>query len=315
MKRTTIMLFAAMVVASVCLVGCKEGILGGGGGEEEELHGGFNSMGASYTVYSVAPGKRVHFSKGNLQHHPAFGAWRFAENQYDAVLDSNAFADEDYKSWIDLFGWGTSGWDGGAFAYQPWSTNNQDTSYCPGGDWTNGLFGPGENADWGMYNSIFGGGNQPKMWRTLKRDEWLYLIDTNEVRKDKFGFGVIGDKHFGLIILPDDWKKPAGLSFTASNGTDTCSELNHYSYNEWMKMDSVGAIFLPVSSMRNGKDVDAWDIDGHRFGYYWTASYEFTNTAYAFVFNNQGVMDNSTVKTDPRGRHYGMAVRLVRDEK
>lgn len=306
------------MLAAVSLVGCKEGVLGGGGDSEEELHSGFNTMGASYAVYSVAPGKKVHFSKGNLQHHPVFGAWRFAENQYEAMLDSNTLVAEDYKGWIDLFGWGTSGWDGGAEAYQPWSTDSQDKHYWPGGDWTNGLFGPGEKADWGVYNSIFAAGNQPGLWRTLKRDEWRYLLDTNEVRKGKNGFGLIGDKYYGLIILPDEWKIPAGLSFTASNGTDTCSELNHYSMNDWLRMDSVGAIFLPVASLRNGKNVDTWNLAGMRRGAYWTASYEFQETAYAFLFNQEGLnsaMDNSTIKLEAWGRHYGMAVRLVKDEK
>lgn len=319
MKRTTITLFLAVLLTSVSLVGCGEKIFGGGeNGGDEEVQYGFNAVGASYALFSVAPGKQVRFSKGNLQHHPSYGAWRFAENQYDAILDSNSLIDENYRGWIDLFGWGTSGWDGGAVAYQPWSIDVKDTDYWVGGDWTNGLFGSGEQGDWGVHNSIYGAGNQPKLWRTLKRDEWLYLLDSNEVRKDKFGFGVIGNNHYGLMILPDDWKLPSGMKFTASDGTVAGSELNIYTYDEWSKLDSAGVIFLPVGSQRSGKMIDTYDADPLRRGFYWTASYRDELQAYALAFNQKGVntaIDEYTVKSYITGRHMGMSVRLVQDKR
>lgn len=313
------MLCAAIAVLAMGFAACsKLGIGPGNEGNGEEGQSGFNSAGASYALYSVAPGKQVHFSKGNLQYHPAFGAWRFADNQYDAMLDSNTCIAEDYKGWIDLFGWGTSGWDGGAVAYQPWSTDVVDTHYFVGGDETNGLFGPGAEGDWGVHNSIFGAGNQPGLWRTLKRDEWLYLVDSNDVRKNKCGFAKIADKHYGFVILPDDWKLPQGLSFKPTDGTVANSEYNSYSYNEWSRMDSAGAVFLPVGSQRGGKQIDVYSNDPYRRGFYWSASYRNRNEAYSLAFNQLGVntaIDDRTVRSYSAGRHMGMSVRLVQDKK
>ncbi len=77
--------------------------------------------GAINGKFSVASGKQVYFSKGNLQYQASSNTWRFAEHQYDFVGDdtngnvsvgsdkcNNALISSSYTGWIDLFGWGTS---------------------------------------------------------------------------------------------------------------------------------------------------------------------------------------------------------------
>lgn len=76
-------------------------------------------------------GDKVYFSQGNLQYQASTHTWRFAENQYDAIGSDNRKIAADYAGWIDLFGWGTSGYDNTAndplaVNYQPWSTSNSE---------------------------------------------------------------------------------------------------------------------------------------------------------------------------------------------
>ena len=96
----------------------------------------------------------MRFSKGNLRYNAAFNAWKLADNQYDYVGKDNNNIAPDYNGWIDLFGWGTSGWESGAVAYQPWDTTTIDSNYWVGGYWCNGLFDGYEQADWGYHNII-----------------------------------------------------------------------------------------------------------------------------------------------------------------
>ena len=41
-------------------------------------------------VFSVAEGRQVQFSQGNLQYQPSTATWRFAEHQYDMIGATNA---------------------------------------------------------------------------------------------------------------------------------------------------------------------------------------------------------------------------------
>lgn len=93
--------------------------------------------------FKVSADKEVVFARGNLQYstqgeHACAdgttqkGTWRIADNQYDFIGDANANIAEDYTGYIDLFGWGTSGWSGGIAAYQPWSTSLSSANYYAG---------------------------------------------------------------------------------------------------------------------------------------------------------------------------------------
>ena len=110
-------------------------------------------------------GDQVYFSQGNLQYQASTNTWRFAEHQWDYVGtqipdvqgyvggnvagSSNHLIAETYNGWIDLFGWGTSGWNCGNYYYHPWdSVSNSSSLYGPPGEFD--LTGFYSNSDWGF---------------------------------------------------------------------------------------------------------------------------------------------------------------------
>lgn len=81
--------------------------------------------------FSISDTQKVIFSSGNLQYNASSTEWRFALHQYDIIGEQNANISSTYDGWIDLFGWGTSGWnntqnDPFAINYQPWATNGTE---------------------------------------------------------------------------------------------------------------------------------------------------------------------------------------------
>ena len=123
--------------------------------------------GALPGIFSVSSNNKINFSHGNLQYRPRIKTWRFAVNQYDiAGSDNNNVYMQSYcNTWVDLFGYGTSGWDGGAGRFMPYETTTNNSEYTEGAD-GNDLIDFYANADWGYYNPIINGGNQMAMWRT-----------------------------------------------------------------------------------------------------------------------------------------------------
>ncbi|MBQ0154927.1 MAG: hypothetical protein KBS70_09180 [Bacteroidales bacterium] len=129
-----------------------------------------------------ADGDKVQFSMGNLIYDSATKSFSFAAEQTD--LGS-------------YFGWGTSGYHDSedalnvhylptdeTIAYTADNTANT-TGYGPSfvdehqrditwSGWDGCRY---SNYDWGVYNPITNGGNQAGLWRTLTKDEWLYLLE------------------------------------------------------------------------------------------------------------------------------------------
>ena len=100
-----------------------------------EIYSGDTPLGAINGLFSVSENNQVYFSKGNLQYQASTNIWRFAENQWDYVGEDNANISETYDGWIDLFGWGTSGYNHGANCYQPWSTSQNNSDYFAYGNY------------------------------------------------------------------------------------------------------------------------------------------------------------------------------------
>ena len=241
-------------------------------------------------LFSVAEGKQVIFSQGNLQYKASTDTWRFAENQYDAQGDKNSNIAEDYTDFIDIFGWGTSGFNG----KNPWMTSTSSTDY---GDGTNDI--AGTDYDWGVYNSESITNNAGLKWRTLTADEWYYLFSTRPNRGA--GRATACNMH-GYIILPDNWTLPEGLEFTKNAQT---WDVNVYDADDWAKMEQAGAVFLPAAGYRYGateyKGLGEW-------GYYWTSSAKNDNDAVSFYFAEYAFDADWSM-----GRENGYSVRLVSD--
>lgn len=264
----------------------------------------FDANGASKALFSVAANKQVRISRGNLQYQATTDTWRFAAKQYEVMGAANDYVSPSNEGWIDCFGWGTSGWESGANAYQPWSISVDDADYQPGGNWQNGLTGDYANADWGVYNAISNGGNQAGMWRTLTNVEWAYLFGGGN-RASKWGRVTIDGLYKGLILLPDEWTAPDGISFTpARNGFNS----NAYTMEQWERMEAAGAIFLPAAGFRQ---YTFFDYE-NQYGVYWSVSpygAERSDCALCLIFN-----DSMLYPSDGEGRHNALSVRLVQDK-
>ena len=128
-----------------------------------------SNMGALNGEFTINDkGGKICFSQGALQFNPAKYEFRFAMNQYDIIGKDNEKIAPTYNGWIDLFGWGTSGFMG----CQPTEVSDNARDYGPS---TGGI--AGTNYDWGVYNPITNGGNKEGLWRTPTRVEWEYLIE------------------------------------------------------------------------------------------------------------------------------------------
>ena len=275
--------------------------------------------------YWVSDTKRVYFSQGNLQFNAVqgthdvlggtsevAGAWRFAENQYDYIGKANSNISESYDGWIDLFGWGTSGWSSGATAYQPWSISTSYLDYYPGNNYSHNLTDTYAKADWGVYNAISNGGNTPNKWRTLTMSEWQYLFKNN-----KWTLGYIKDGEDiqrCFMLIPQGFTAPNGVNVTVistslslsdgyTSGFTTISYVdNIYTTEQFSSLEKLGVVALPCGGYRDGTTGDVG------FGYYWSSSAYSMYSAYGFYFYSTGVVSyyNSY-------RYYGGSVRLVRD--
>ena len=258
--------------------------------------------GALPGLFSVSATQQVHFSQGNLQYQASTNTWRFAEHQYDCIGSANSNISSTYSGWIDLFGWGTSGWNSGAVCYQPWSTSESNSDYYPGGSYTNGLTGAYADADWAWHNAISNGGNVVHLWRSLTSAEWIYLLGERNDAYDKRGTGNINGLP-GLIILPDSWTLPSGCSFTPGEATPDWTQ-NSYTLSQWALMEAAGAIFLPAAGWRNGTEVgDVGNVGIYRS----TTPLDEEAVDRMFFFSD-------LLHADGRhGRYSGLPVRPVQD--
>ncbi|MBQ0016929.1 MAG: hypothetical protein KBT04_08100, partial [Bacteroidales bacterium] len=281
--------------------------------------------GALPGLFSVSYNKKVYFSAGNLQYstrgtHDCIdgtrqpGTWCFANNQYDYIGCSNRYIDASYSGWIDLFGWGTSGYHNPSDSYNtnyyPYSSSVSEVKpsyndYGYGPSFTmadNNLVGSSANYDWGVYNAISNGGNTPGMWRTLTLMEWAYLYLARPEASSKWGSATVNGNH-GIIFLPDEWTLPEGSEFTPGSGEEWLT--NVYSDSQWMAMENAGALFLPAAGYRLGQDID----DVGAFSYYWSSSATNSGCADYLNFGSLGEFGMYYYAS-----HVGLSVRLVCDE-
>ena len=279
--------------------------------------GGGLPQGALPGVFSVASGRTVHFSQGNLQYigSAATPYWKFAEHQYDILGTTTGQNSAAANVDRDLFGWGTSGWNNGNTYYQPYNTSNTGNSsdgygYGPmdGSSYTYNLTGSYANADWGVYNAISNGGNVAGLWRTLTHDEWGYLFNTrssstvNGTANARYAKGTVNSVA-GVILFPDSYTHPDGVAQpTNINSSGANFTGNNYSTSDWTAMQTAGAVFLPAAGFRIGPAVN----NVRTYGYYWSSSYY--SIVYAcdvYFFNDNLITEGSSY------RRNGFSVRLV----
>ena len=240
---------------------------------------------AGIGTFSVSADKQVTFSKGNLQYHPANDEWRFAENQTDYIGDANSNCSSTYNGWLDLFGWSTSATNFGV------STSDDYDDYS------------GSFVDWGT-NQI--GADAPNTWRTLTYDEWWYVVFDRPNASSLKGVAQVNGVN-GLIFLPDNWTCPAGVTFKSGfhseSSVEAYGQYQTFSADQWSKLESAGAVFLPAAGDRLGSGVRRVRY----YGYYWSATEVSSGSAGYLVFYSDVAGMNGN------GRDYGLSVRLVKD--
>ncbi len=275
--------------------------------------------GALPGLFSVSATQQVHFSQGNLQYQATTDTWRFAEHQYDYVGYDNINISPTYSGWIDLFGWGTSGWNSGAVCYQPWSNSTSYSDYYPGGSPSASLTGGYAEADWGWHNAISNGGNAVHTWRTLSGSEWDYLLRIRTNANEKWATGTI-DGTRGVILLPDSWTLPEGCTFNPGGLMPDANWTNNtYSLSQWATMESAGAVFLPAAGYRGNSSVT--EIGGphaityvNRYGWYAsTTPYNYNAMCTQLVsFRSYSISVNHGNEIN-HNRDSGHSVRVVRN--
>lgn len=196
--------------------------------------------------FSISPTEKVVFSKGNLQYCPATKQWRFADHQWEYIGKANEIKSaaefDNYRGWIDMFGFCTSGWYDGHYninykpSYGRKKYEENDYEYEGYGPHRRSPRRDDPRYDWGMYNRIINGGNVTNSWRCLNEQELYYLqwkrscnqatgyykskaaefrqwnLDNpNSKIKPSFYYmglatiAVDGEFVYGLVLLPDDW--------------------------------------------------------------------------------------------------------------
>ena len=263
---------------------------GGGEGKEPRL-----------AVFSVSQTQKVYFSPGNLQWcATAAGKWRFAPNQWNMVGYANSGISETYTDWIDLFGWGTSGYDD----KYPCMISAFNTDY---GDGDNNI--SGTNYDWGVYNAIYhpkiNATDAPGTWRTLTKGEWVYLLKTRSTTSGiRYAKGKVHNVD-GLLIIPDYWSDTE-YTLNNTNTADAAYTSNVISNSDWSKMEAEGCILLPAAGYRLENSV--YGVGSN--GYYWSATYSISDHACYLNFSSGNLNPSGNYH-----RYYGRSVRLVRDVK
>ena len=280
-------------------------------------------IGAVNGLFTInANGDQVYFSQGNLQYQASTNTWRFAEHQWDYVgthinvyagsfggtVDGsdNLEASVDYNGWIDIYNWGTSGYSHGSSLYHPWSVGGLISNYnAYGGDCYN-LYDQTGQADWG-YNAISNGGITENQWRTLKIEEWDYILN---VRTTPSGVRFVRAKVngvSGMVLFPDNWNSSLYVLNSINFTGETSYDENTISGSDWNAiMEPNGVIFLPAGGVREGSGTSLGGLD--TAGWYWSSSCRSSGYAYHAFFSWKKVLTDNNVEM-----WHGHTVRLVQD--
>ncbi len=246
--------------------------------------GAWAQTGLTNGLFSVSATKKVHFSKGNLQL-VGENTFQFAENQWDY------FGSNQSDNHRDLFSWG--------------SGNNPNLTT-----------GNSTFTDWG--DNTYLQATLGKGWRTMTRDEFVYVFNTRASGSSVFGIAngryttatinTDGTGVKGIILFPD------GITIAASEVTtagaiNSTSTVTQCTTAQWAALAGKGCVFLPAAG---------YFVSGGAYGYggitdYWTSTAADASKAYnlGFNFGAPGAVVNTA---GTLGYNYGCSVRLVIDE-
>ena len=269
-------------------------------------------------IFSVAEGKYVQFSTGNLQYEVGTNTWSFASEQYEVIGDEAYTGSNNtnygmnvpgYTGKLDLFGWSCDG----KYGVNP---SNEDADYT------------GAFADWGNLVDEAG-------WYTLTKDEMNYILGRKKDGKKLWALATVCGMN-GLILLPDNWNTSITLEYgyIPANFNYTKNQIDAAT---WQTLEAAGAVFLPEGGTRvggygnkeQGGGPAEFDSNGDYFhvdnvgemGYYWLNSTTSEKADYLIL---PGWSDNGTPNDESddkahapqvwsREKRRGNSVRLVKE--
>ena len=270
-----------------------------------------------------AGGGKVHFSRGNLQattiNNGSTWIWSFATNQYDCIGEAeantriNGNGTVSANGTVDLFGW-----VGANSSLPAYGINNNSTDSNYGNVTSETL-----KSDWG-HNAISNGGNTADLWRTLSKDEWVWLIGPNSnatpgtncrtsstvngIANARFTYATINGTYKGIIVFPDSYTAgtPTGVTWgtinNCSNYTTTCTTAG------WADLEAAGCVFLPAAGVRNGSSMFDPPSCSDPRGNYWSSTSHESNASNAYsmhFYKDTFNPENNFRRSD------GYSVRLV----
>ena len=227
-------------------------------------------------VFSVGRNWKVQFSPGVLKYKASTNTWRFADSQLDVIGEGNMNISSTYNGWIDLFGYGCTGYNDKF----PWQYSDNPADYAPSR--TEGI--TCSEYDWGTYCDIQNGGEKGS-WHLMNSGNWYYLLEKRPNANNLVTFIYVNDAP-GLVIFPDEWENTTGISVGFNpDGIATYNkdivEGNHFSKNQWKKLEKTGAVFLPAVGWRIGQNM-SYHTDGtqgprgyRETSYYWCGNITF----------------------------------------
>jgi len=284
-------------------------------------------------VFTVGPnpGDKVIFSRGNVQYQASTQTWRFAENQYDAIRGGNKNISSSWDGWIDLFGWGTTGYKDRRYKnYAKWYETNFYPYSTPKNEATGAaanrnLYGYGpdyydatvfgltlnDSSDWGIHFNTQTENENNTGWRTLSRDEWVYLLETRGSEPDYYRLAKVKINDVrGLLVFPDNftWTEDMGVA-PVDNLNKGGADFDKYSYDltQFGKIQEAGVVFLPITGNRSVKTM----YNTTDFGYYWSSTQVNGENAFILRFAQGDAENYNPQRQNPRFGGYG--VRLVRN--
>ena len=246
---------------------------------------------AGYGPFSVSSTKQVYFSEGNLQYDSDTQGWQFAANQWDYIgnaagnnaITSNGIADN--NGIVDMFCW-----VGASSSLEGIKQYGIISSFSGYGS----VAGEALKSDWG---NTMGGA-----WRTLSKDEWIYLLTVRTNAANLRTLGTVNGKA-GLILMPDGWTA-SGVALTVTTANYTTNDINT---TNWATLEGQGCAFLPAAGCCMLGLFDGVGGDGS----YWSSTSYASGATYAHRLHfRAGEFDPTNNYVE---RFTGMSVRLVKD--
>ena len=283
--------------------------------------------------------------------------WRFAAHQYESFNNYipegrthslNSLVESVKGDYTDLFAWIGADMTNEQFIAKSeeykygifYSANSGTSTYV--GNTTGGTL----KHDWGELAINYDGGTYAaNTYRLPTGAEWEFVFTNRKLAttpRIKQGTKAtiirsVGDTvAFGMIILPDNYAHPYGVTeltkvyyqdfkiYDQNSGGATCLD-NVYTLTDWQKLEDAGCVFLPMTNQSAfNADAQCALTRSPGVGLYWSSTNNKTSLSYALAFNGHaagavnaydgGGRDNVQFKYS-RSRYYCLGVRLIREIK